>query len=428
MKPIAFHHLCHILTEGEHIRSTTHMFVTKQVLIFLHIIGHNVRFRVIGSRFHRSTETVHRYFNVILRGEFSDRPPKNEQALFNLGHSSLRTTIEQGFGVLKKRFRVLDAEPFWSFETQVKVVLACYVIHNHIMGVDPADYIMEAAMNQVEVMSKGKEKVGSKQFQWLPPMHTTMLTVLAEEATKGNKPLNTFKPDSFATVAKAISEQFGVECHPSYVENRMRTLRTMWTTIQTLQKKSGFGWDDNSKMITCDAKTYQEEVMKIEMYDELAIVVGKDLATGSFAKSYVNIDTKQDNAESTEMVADNGEEGVVDKGKNVVESSTIGSTISKSHKRGRAPPSDDSALTDLSDQLKEIVVALKEINRGPIDFNSLYSEVMAMAADGYSEDMLATAFDHLCENKKASRGFLAKNTKLRKLRKRWMDSYLFTQL
>ena len=82
--------------------------------------------------------------------EFSNRPPKNEQELFNLRHSSLRTTIERGFGVLKKLFRVLDAEPFWSFETQVKVVLAFCVIHNHIMEVDLSDYIMEVAMTQVE--------------------------------------------------------------------------------------------------------------------------------------------------------------------------------------------------------------------------------------------------------------------------------------
>ena len=68
MKPIAFHHLCHILIEGEHIRPTIHMSVTEQVLIFLHIIGHNVRFRVIGSQFHRSTETVHKYFKVVLKG------------------------------------------------------------------------------------------------------------------------------------------------------------------------------------------------------------------------------------------------------------------------------------------------------------------------------------------------------------------------
>ena len=49
------------------------------------------------------------------------------------------------------------------------------------------------------------------------------------------------------------------------------------------------------------------------------------------------------------MVVDNGEEGVVDKGTNAVESSTTRSTISKSCKRGRAPSSNDSVLTDLSD-------------------------------------------------------------------------------
>ena len=89
--------------------------------------------------------------------EFSDHSPKNEQELFNLRHCSLRTTIERGFEVLKKRFRVLDAEPFWCFETQVKVVLACCVIHNHIMGVDPTDYIMEATMNQIESSGSQQE-------------------------------------------------------------------------------------------------------------------------------------------------------------------------------------------------------------------------------------------------------------------------------
>ena len=87
------------------------------------------------------------------------------------------------------------------------------------------------------VMSKGKEKVGTKHFRWLPPMHTTMLTLLAEEAVEGNKPSSTFKAGSFATIAKEISAQFGVECHPLYVENRLRTLKTMWSTIQTLSEE-----------------------------------------------------------------------------------------------------------------------------------------------------------------------------------------------
>ena len=142
---------------------------------------------------------------------------------------------------------------------------------------------------------------------------------------------------------------------------------------------------------------------KIEVYDELTIVVGKDTATGGFSKSYVDLEHELDNGDSAEFVVDNVEEGVVEKGKNAVELSTTGSGISKSRKRGRAASNaDDSVLTDLSDQLKEIAVALKEINRSPVDYTTLYNEVMAMMADGYSEDMLATTFDHLCENEKTA--------------------------
>ena len=162
------------------------------------------------------------------------------------------------------------------------------------------------------------------------------------------------------------------------------------------------------------------------MYDELAIVVGKDTATGGFSKSYVDLEHAPDNGDNVEFVTDNVEEDVVEKGKNTVESSTTGSGISKSCKRNHSVSNaDESVLIDLSDQLKEIVVALKEINRGPIDYTALYNEVVTMMADGYSEDMLVTAFDHLCENEKIARGCLAKNARLRKM---WLDSFLFSQL
>ena len=67
-------------------------------------------------------------------------------------------------------------------------------------------------------------------------------------------------------------------------------------------------------------------------------------------------------------------------------------------------------------------MALKEINRRLVDYVALCSEVMAMASEGYSENMLATTFDHLCENKKAARGFLAKNAML------WMNSSFYSTL
>jgi len=80
--------------------------------------------------------------------------------------------------------------------------------------------------------------------------------------------------------------------------------------------------------------------------------------------------------------------------------------MSKSRKRSHAPSTDDRIYRDLSEQLKEIAVALKAINQGPNDFNHIYAKVMAMAVEGYIDDMLASAFDHLCENKKVAKAFL----------------------
>jgi hypothetical protein len=51
---------------------------------------------------------------------------------------------------LKSRFRSIDGKSFWSYETQVDVVLACCIIHNHIMGVDPYDFLMEEICSESE--------------------------------------------------------------------------------------------------------------------------------------------------------------------------------------------------------------------------------------------------------------------------------------
>ena len=67
MRPVAFYELCRILVERNLVRETIYMSVTEQVLMFLHIIGHNVRFRVVAARFHRSIETAYRYFKIVLK-------------------------------------------------------------------------------------------------------------------------------------------------------------------------------------------------------------------------------------------------------------------------------------------------------------------------------------------------------------------------
>ena len=67
MRPFTFYALCRILCENNLLQETIHMSIREQVLIFLHTIGHNVRFRVVGGRFCRLIETVHQYFRHVLR-------------------------------------------------------------------------------------------------------------------------------------------------------------------------------------------------------------------------------------------------------------------------------------------------------------------------------------------------------------------------
>ncbi|MFQ6622185.1 hypothetical protein Gotur_001883 [Gossypium turneri] len=123
-------------------------------------------------------------------------------------------------------------------------------------------------------------------------MEHLFLEILAEEAQRGNMPSNTFKVVSINQVADAISKRFQVQCDAKH--------------------------DDNMKMITCDRATYDAAVMahkkyepflnkSIDHYDEMTLVVGKDMAAGSFARTFVDIDLDDGNQDSVLIDCDNEE-------------------------------------------------------------------------------------------------------------------------
>ena len=64
----------------------------------------------------------------------SQNYPTNAKELLTLRYSSLRVTMERAFSALKNRFRILDNKPFHTYKTQVKLVLACCILHNWIIG------------------------------------------------------------------------------------------------------------------------------------------------------------------------------------------------------------------------------------------------------------------------------------------------------
>jgi hypothetical protein len=66
MRRAPFMQLCDLLRTRHLLRDSIHSSVEEQVAMFLHVVGHNQRFRVVHMTFRRSIETINRYFREVL--------------------------------------------------------------------------------------------------------------------------------------------------------------------------------------------------------------------------------------------------------------------------------------------------------------------------------------------------------------------------
>ncbi|KAL0282262.1 UNVERIFIED_CONTAM: hypothetical protein Sangu_2959100 [Sesamum angustifolium] len=70
------------------------------------------------------------------------RPYGTLQDMFNHAHSRLQNVIERGFGLLKKRFPILQwGMPSYLLNHQVDIVITCCTLHNFIRKFSNDDFI-----------------------------------------------------------------------------------------------------------------------------------------------------------------------------------------------------------------------------------------------------------------------------------------------
>nr|TKS13924.1 uncharacterized protein D5086_0000048590 [Populus alba] len=118
-----FHNLCGILRQRGMLRDTAGVMIEEQLAIFLNIIGHNERNRVIQERFQHSGETISRHFNNVLKAikslsrEFLQPPP-------------IATPPE-----------ILSIAPQYGFHVQRDIVIAACVLHNYIRREGKDDWL-----------------------------------------------------------------------------------------------------------------------------------------------------------------------------------------------------------------------------------------------------------------------------------------------
>ncbi|GKA12694.1 ALP1-like protein [Tanacetum coccineum] len=84
--------------------------------------------------------------------EFYGQQPRSAEEYFNMKHSKARNVIERCFGLLKGRWKILASPSFFPIGTQVRIILACCLLHNLIrkyMSVDPLE-VEQAEEDEIE--------------------------------------------------------------------------------------------------------------------------------------------------------------------------------------------------------------------------------------------------------------------------------------
>ncbi|ETW06518.1 hypothetical protein H310_02749 [Aphanomyces invadans] len=87
-----------------------------------------------------------------------NQSPQNSKELYNLRHAQQRNCVERIFGVLKKRFKILEHSSEYPFKTQVNLVYALCALHNIIMELESDPHFLQKA-------DKAKKKRDKKHQQ-----------------------------------------------------------------------------------------------------------------------------------------------------------------------------------------------------------------------------------------------------------------------
>ncbi|XP_047983541.1 uncharacterized protein LOC125224221 isoform X1 [Salvia hispanica] len=81
-----------------------------------------------------------------------DAAPHDPKELFNMRHSKARNIIERAFAVLKMRWGLLRSCSFYPIQTQIRLIMACFLLHNFIrreMSTDPVEIALDVDVPMV---------------------------------------------------------------------------------------------------------------------------------------------------------------------------------------------------------------------------------------------------------------------------------------
>ncbi|KAL7199811.1 hypothetical protein ACSBR2_022001 [Camellia fascicularis] len=271
--------------------------------------------------------------------------PTTPQEFFNMRHSSARNVIERCFGLLKIRWAILRTYSYFPIKTQFRIITACCLLHNLIQREMPMDLdddeneemnppppVTELGDEMIDVVeasdqwsewrtalatqmfnewqaSRGMDDTGttSSRKKGKPRrfwnhheevfLITTMKDVIASNP-RWKLDNNQFRAGFYNECEKKILSAFpGTDLRASpHIDSKIKFWRKQYNDLQDMLNMSGFGWNDEQKMVLVDSDdVWQNYVRRVPdakgmrnrpfpFYEDWLILFGKDRATGELAE------------------------------------------------------------------------------------------------------------------------------------------------
>ncbi|KAF7839678.1 protein ALP1-like [Senna tora] len=300
MNRATFDRLCGMLDDIGGLRPTRNMLVDEQVAIFLHILSHHVKNRVIQFRFGRSGETVKpvaddstderwKWFKGCLGAldgtHIRIRVSPEDQPRYRNRKGEITTNV---LGVCTRDELFFYVMAGWEGSVADSRVLQSAILKPNGLKVPEGQYYLVAVgftngpgflapyREQRYHLNSGSSNTVTtswRHFHWTPVLDEMLVQSVMElfDARQFEK------KDSNKKLQQKMAEKCsgcGIKANP-HIQSRLKTMKVNWSAVYELANASGFGWDPVLKCVYADDAVWNQYIEKYTHLDEAGASLAK---------------------------------------------------------------------------------------------------------------------------------------------------------
>ncbi|PPD98525.1 hypothetical protein GOBAR_DD04434 [Gossypium barbadense] len=336
MNRTIFFKLCEMLESIGGLKSSRFMLVDKQVAMFLHIISHHLKNRVIKHHFRRSEETVSRAFhsvlNAVIRLEdvlFKKPEPitadssdtrwkwfKNCLGALDGTHIKIRVpTVDKPryrtrkgdiatntLGVCTPEMQFVYVLPGWEGSVADGRVLRDAISRRHGLKVPHGCYyLVDAGYTNCErflAPFRGQQYHLNEWHQGYQPSSPQEFFNMKHVSARTFNADTEFKAGYLNELEKMLENALPramLKAKPN-IESRIRCLKREWSVVYDMlngQNNSGFGWDEHRQLVVAKDASHKEASQfrhrSFPYYNQLTAIYARDQATGKDAQTAADV-------------------------------------------------------------------------------------------------------------------------------------------